>query len=612
MPYSITTKDGITVDGIPDEMPADHPELKARVAALRQKHGLEAPAAPKPAPDDPGVMGAATIGAGKSTDAILDGITQLYLMARGEKSALGGLKTNVDEKAGLYKPLQEQHPIATAVGESAPSMVVPVGAGATLAGTVGRLALAGAAPGALEYGTPEERAGRAAGGAAAAVGGGVVLPKIAKAAIAAVPAIGRTARAILEPLYESGQSAIAGRTLNSAAGDSAPAVVKRLQSAAPLVPGSAPTAAQAAESGGIAALERSAASRNPEPFAKRGMDQAAARSQALRDIAGDETGMAAARSVRGTATKPLYDAAKAQTVTTVDPKLQELLQRPSVQKAIERAKSLAAEDGRTFDLVPGGTNGPGKVTGQALQDIKMGLDALLKDPASGIAGAEANSVKATRGQLMNWMENAIPELKVARQSYADLSKPINQMQIGRELLDRLEPALADHGALGRETGNKFALALRNADQTARKATGFKGAGMADVMSPQQMSTLDAIGADLARKSNAQDLGRGPGSNTFQNLVMDNIAGQSGAPRVMGAAMNLPGVSKVSKFLYSGPEEKIQTKIAEALLDPAVAAQLMSKSPRLPSRRVDLLANPSAATAVGGGAAGLALGNLFSQ
>lgn len=39
MPYSITTQDGITIDGIPDEIPADSPELKTRVAKIRGERG---------------------------------------------------------------------------------------------------------------------------------------------------------------------------------------------------------------------------------------------------------------------------------------------------------------------------------------------------------------------------------------------------------------------------------------------------------------------------------------------------------------------------------------------------------------------------------------------
>jgi len=44
MPYSITTKDGITVNNIPDDVPADSPDLKARVAAIRAEQQSAAPA----------------------------------------------------------------------------------------------------------------------------------------------------------------------------------------------------------------------------------------------------------------------------------------------------------------------------------------------------------------------------------------------------------------------------------------------------------------------------------------------------------------------------------------------------------------------------------------
>jgi hypothetical protein len=64
MPYSITTKDGITINNIPDDVAPDSPELKARVAKIRAGGGtaaLEAPAAvaaqpaqqPAPAPAVP-------------------------------------------------------------------------------------------------------------------------------------------------------------------------------------------------------------------------------------------------------------------------------------------------------------------------------------------------------------------------------------------------------------------------------------------------------------------------------------------------------------------------------------------------------------------------------
>jgi len=47
MPYSITTKDGITINNIPDDVAPDSPDLKARVAAIRAGGGV-APAASAP------------------------------------------------------------------------------------------------------------------------------------------------------------------------------------------------------------------------------------------------------------------------------------------------------------------------------------------------------------------------------------------------------------------------------------------------------------------------------------------------------------------------------------------------------------------------------------
>jgi len=63
MPYSITTKDGITINNIPDDVPPDAPELKARVAQIRAGGGaaaLEPPA--EPATTVRGIAGAATRG----------------------------------------------------------------------------------------------------------------------------------------------------------------------------------------------------------------------------------------------------------------------------------------------------------------------------------------------------------------------------------------------------------------------------------------------------------------------------------------------------------------------------------------------------------------------
>jgi len=45
MTYSITTKDGITINNIPDDVAPDSPELKQRVAAIRDSGGQAQPIA---------------------------------------------------------------------------------------------------------------------------------------------------------------------------------------------------------------------------------------------------------------------------------------------------------------------------------------------------------------------------------------------------------------------------------------------------------------------------------------------------------------------------------------------------------------------------------------
>ncbi|MGC4062949.1 MAG: hypothetical protein QM749_19755 [Aquabacterium sp.] len=586
--------------------------------------GAPAKANTTPQVDDPGAFSAGLISAGHTVDQVLDGLTQWWLQSRGEDSAAKALDATNKSKQAAFKPLQEQHPTATALGSTVPSMIIPAGGGATLASTIARLGAAGAIPGALEYGTPEERAKRAATGAVASALGGTLIPKATSLVWDGAKAVSRTAKAFAEPLYDAGRQAIAGRTLVNAAGDAAPQVAARLGQAGELVPGSVPTAAQVAENGGIAGLERTVAAANPAAFSERAMEQASARNMALRKIAGDDVSRAAAEKARTSATSDLYKQADSATYP-IDSRLESLLQRPAMQQALQRARTLAANSGRTFsfEVTPANpfsgvgvaTNKSKQITGQGLQDLKMAMDEMLSDQASGFTGKAGDAVRALRGQLLNWMEDANPVYRTARTTYADLSKSINQMDIGQKLLQQLEGSLADHGALTKETASKYTTALRNADEMARSATGFKGAGLKDTMTPDQMDTLTAIAQDLARKANAQDLGRGTGSDTFQKLAMSNIANQSGAPRLVSGLLSLPGVSKAAQMLTSGPNQEIQSLIAKALLDPNYAATLMRSIPAKPAPRSvldSLFANPSRPAQLLGGATGLSFSDLSSQ
>lgn len=378
------------------------------------------------------------------------------------------------------------------------------------------------------------------------------------------------ARAAIEPFTDAGRKAIAARTINNAARD--PAVVQRLAGATELVPGSAPTAAQVADNGGIAALERAIAARRPTEFADRAVQQSTARARVVEDIAGDAGKKELFGQARRKAAEDLYERAFAAPLVMDDlppavrGEMSKLLKMPAVQAGLRAARQNAQNYGMSI-------GNEGSVAG--LHQAKLAMDDMIQE-LSGATGAQANkaaAITAARGRLVTFIEKISPDYAEARATYAAMSRPINQMDTGQALLEKLRPALADSGAVTRENANAFAQALRNGDQTVKQATG-RSMRFGDVMDPQQAESLNAVARDLARKVNAQDLGRGVGSNTFQQFAMNNIAEQAGAPRAVGAFLNAPILTKLPRALYEGAEEKIETEIARALLNPRSAATML--------------------------------------
>ena len=145
-------------------------------------------------------MGAGQVlatGAGRTVDRLAGGLKQAVVgagavMAEAIPKALGGdrarqylqdelvgLDRDMRERDRLYQSLQQERPVLSAIGETAPLMAAPAmrlmggpGAGAA----IGNAALTAALPAAAEYGTAEERGIRGATGlAGGAVGGGIGL-----------------------------------------------------------------------------------------------------------------------------------------------------------------------------------------------------------------------------------------------------------------------------------------------------------------------------------------------------------------------------------------------------------------------------------------------------
>lgn len=400
------------------------------------------------------------------------------------------------------------------------------------------------------------------------------------------------AKALVQPFTESGRKAIVGSTMRGQirptdVGD----VVNRLNNATELVPGSQPTVGEVAESGGLATLQRQAQSANPDIFTPRKTSQVQARREAIYEIAGDEGKKELFGKAREDAANTLYTQAYKQTLNVnrdpvtgkmlpkadrdvANAEMADLLDTPAIQQAMKDAVILAKNERINIKDPKGSIQG--------LDYTKRALD---KQIASAESDNEKRILMGVKDRLMTFLQKQSPKYAEAVATYAEGSKPINQMEIGEYLKNTLIPAIGEQGGLLNESGAAFTKALRSPD-TARTATGFKGATLENVFAdnPAQLQTLNAIAQDIARGDNLQKLGFSGGSNTYQNLAMANLAQKTGLPFGL---VDMPVLGAPAKFLYKNASETMQKQLAELLTDPQAAAKLIAQA--APSERGRLMA-----------------------
>lgn len=447
-----------------------------------------------------------------------------------------------------------------------PKAVQAVGRGvAPYAGAVASGAAVGAAL------TPEDMSGGATTGALAG-GAGELGGRVLSAGYGG-------AKAVLEPLWQGGRERILKRTMERFAAD--PSAV-RAAAAAPreLVPGVMPTLAEATMDPGIAQLQRGAAASSSDvasALAEARNRQVAGYRGALDDLAGNDGRRDFFDAARRTTADQLYGQARAgglQMDAALQSQAAALMQKPSIKSAINKAKGLARERGQRID------NPAGSVAGLMNVDDVIGdqIGAALRSGNDKLASA----LRGTQEELRAFLDQAAPSYGDARRTYQAMSRPINQMDIGQRLRDTALPALGDlGGSMSRVNANSYATALRNADQTAARATGLRSATMANVLEPQQMASVQGIGEDMARYASAQELARVPGSPTAQYMGAQNVIrqflGPLGIPQSAADSMAGRVISGVLSLPFKLTESQTEQLLARALTDPRTAARLMNTS-----------------------------------
>lgn len=503
-------------------------------------------------------------GAGKS----------LYDIGRGVGQVLGVVpQSDIDEAAKLDRPLMKTGAgmAGNVVGGTAallPLMAVP---GANTVG--GSAVLGGIVSGLAPVETGQDRVKNAATGAM--VGGAVA------AGTRLVPAL---AKALIDPFREKGRQQIAAKAIERFSQGGTPYNAK--------TPGWNPTLAQATQDPGLAVLERGAASASPDvaaSLATRGVEQNSAALKAVQQIAGTEKTRAMARGMRdymaGFYDDAMTSGVDAKMAKALKPQIDNLMQRPSIQKAIGEAKGLFDE--QTIALTKTGDVRGLQVVRQALDDM---LDKAKADP-SRMGKNELKALMDTRKDLVSVMEQIAPKLREADRVYATFSRPVNEMEVGREIEKKLVPALMD-GQAGpaKVTAERYAAVLRDLDEKIPKMAGYPGATVDNTLSPGNLKLLEGVKSDLANRAAAQESARGVGSNTAQNLatqnIMANILGPMGMPQGFASQMasSVLGRTAASPFglVYNrAAEQAVQQELARALLDPVYANAIRASAARPP-------------------------------
>lgn len=415
---------------------------------------------------------------------------------------------------------------------------------ATGATAVGLRALTGATTGGISAGLVDPNNALMGAGIGGVLPGGVqLLGGLAGYA-------GRSVNSLVQPFTNKGQDAIAGKIIREFASDGPTQI-----NAAQLVPGSAPTLAEATGNAGLATLQRGARDIKPNAFVAREEANAAARLASFDDVAGDAGKLDFFRESRRATAKQLYDdALRADTSANFTPyvkgQITQLLKRPSISEARKTAQKWAIERGErpSFD---------GNMRG--LHDMKTAIDDEISVATRAGKGGQVKALEATQAKLLDVMEKLSPAYKEARVTYASMSKPVNAMEAlqGLKLTDA--------------KSNITLQKVKSAIEGLERAQNGAGISAAKSVDSNQMKALKAIQSDLLRQSNL-GAGRSAGSNTFQNIATDNIV-SSFLPGPIGKfATGKVGtlMGQTGQLLYNKPNEAIRNKLAEMMLDPALA------------------------------------------
>jgi hypothetical protein len=375
---------------------------------------------------------------------------------------------------------------------------------------------------------------------------------------------------VVQPFTQAGREVIVGNVLRKLATEPDLAA-SRLAQAEPLVPGVRPTTAATAFDPGLASAETAIRALDQSgAFATRLSANQQALLDAYRRISGKPGSIPFAEAKRTEVTRPMREEAFA--AVTVDPVTFQSGVNLVVNKAIDNV--MASPVGVRMDVESAMKWATDRI---AKAKTPMQLYEIRKDLA-GAAGGKYNqenpSLRLAGGQLKDVIkavddviDASAPGFKAYMDKYSKMSGPIDQMRMLQKIESQVttgqpnlmtgEPVLAA-GSLRRQLANK-------AEELDLK------------LSVPAQTRLDNIIDEINRGMAATAPGvRAPGSDTFKNMSMGNMIGRIFSES-MATNTTLRTMTRPLDFLYKLPDEQIQQLLVESMLDPKMAAMMMSKA-----------------------------------
>ena len=256
----------------------------------------------------------------------------------------------------------------------------------------------------------------------------------------------------------------------------------------------------------------------------------------------------------------------------LQPQIQQLMNRPVMKQVQREATEWAAN--RSI-----ATPNYGSLEG--LDYMKKALDRQIAAQAKGTAAADVADLKTlmmNKEDLLATIKQIAPKYDVARETFATQSKPINQMEVGQYLRNKLTPAL-DEGASQR--AESFAGAVRDAPGTLKRSlTGApRYEKLSDVLTPDQIAKVESVRQDLANTARQEMMaqrGAQAGPNAM-DVATQSITGAMGSSKIPNPLSRIVTVANTLIGRLEGKINKeLAIQIATEMLDPKIVAAALEK------------------------------------